>query len=676
MAHGNNTIKIPGELQAADINGIVASAEAVKDYNQNKTQEVINADTALAIQTEHNRAVTAEITNAQAISTLDNTIDSKFSTQDSTIAAKQAEIQAEQAAQRTYIEEGFASQNLTMSTMQGTINAKQLELGAVQTDDVPTQNSGNFMTSGSIYQTLTDPLKNFVEADNPSYASKKLATSGMVFSFGEKTDNSQFKFALTDAGGNVVAYLDNDDVLNFKTVVKNRFGHSLLYRNNMDKDAIIMNDCRYGKANQLFQALVIADSHEQTNAYKNAIEGFEDFESLQCIIHLGDHANSYKGAYDTAVWKMMDENKTVPIYPTIGNHDIRKVGAKQVDRIAFDDDLFDKYLRPIIRNGNLFVGEYQDNKMYYYHDFDKFNIRLICLYPFDDSQELDTSKWYPITYDPSYPIAEAGSYVAGDKINMPNFTKWSFQAVNAITVSYSPLDPPNYATDFPSVKVIRWNMWYSQEQLEWFCRVLDGAGAKGYNCIIIQHFEPFGDGAAFQNVDHNTRFSCPTVDYVGAYWGRVENAADTNIITRIVNAFQTGGNVQAAYEAQNNNMVGSDPVSEIVDFCDYLTPINLNYSFQHSGKCLFLTGHNHRDVFIRSTEFEHVNDITVTASKEMYVAENIRSSYGKRNYDIDTVITPDFDNMLVHITRIGADTTTTIGEDGRLVKKDNEIINL
>lgn len=42
MAHGNVTIPIPGELQSAAVEGIVASTEAIYDYNLNKTQEDIN----------------------------------------------------------------------------------------------------------------------------------------------------------------------------------------------------------------------------------------------------------------------------------------------------------------------------------------------------------------------------------------------------------------------------------------------------------------------------------------------------------------------------------------------------------------------------------------------------------------------------------------------------------
>ena len=41
---GNNLIKIPGELYAPTAEGVVVSADGVKDYVQRKTQETLNQD--------------------------------------------------------------------------------------------------------------------------------------------------------------------------------------------------------------------------------------------------------------------------------------------------------------------------------------------------------------------------------------------------------------------------------------------------------------------------------------------------------------------------------------------------------------------------------------------------------------------------------------------------------
>ena len=44
MAHGNVTTNIPAELKSAATDGVVASAEGIFDYVQNKTQEQINQE--------------------------------------------------------------------------------------------------------------------------------------------------------------------------------------------------------------------------------------------------------------------------------------------------------------------------------------------------------------------------------------------------------------------------------------------------------------------------------------------------------------------------------------------------------------------------------------------------------------------------------------------------------
>lgn len=50
MAHGNVTTNTPAELKSAAVNGVVAAAEGIFDYVQNKNQEVINQELYQAVQ--------------------------------------------------------------------------------------------------------------------------------------------------------------------------------------------------------------------------------------------------------------------------------------------------------------------------------------------------------------------------------------------------------------------------------------------------------------------------------------------------------------------------------------------------------------------------------------------------------------------------------------------------
>lgn len=49
MAHGNNTISIPGELRSEATEGVVASADAIKDYKKGKFQEQVNEEVSTEI---------------------------------------------------------------------------------------------------------------------------------------------------------------------------------------------------------------------------------------------------------------------------------------------------------------------------------------------------------------------------------------------------------------------------------------------------------------------------------------------------------------------------------------------------------------------------------------------------------------------------------------------------
>lgn len=50
-----------------------------------------------------------------------------------------------------------------MNTLRAEVNAKQLEIGAVQTDAQPTENSGNHLTSGAIYTALQNVTEKVIE---------------------------------------------------------------------------------------------------------------------------------------------------------------------------------------------------------------------------------------------------------------------------------------------------------------------------------------------------------------------------------------------------------------------------------------------------------------------------------------------------------------------------------
>lgn len=203
MAHGNNTIPIPGELRSGATEGVVASADAIKDYKKGKFQEQVNeevgteidnikggatdsiASLKTAIDNEKSRAQNAESTlqnninaekaRAEGVEAIKANASDVYTKAEgtafegsvnSTLNQKTAAIETEQVSQRQLITTEFANQDSKMDNMQATINAKQLEIGAVQTDDEPTKDSGNHLTSGTIYNSL---LQGGIYKDNSEY---------------------------------------------------------------------------------------------------------------------------------------------------------------------------------------------------------------------------------------------------------------------------------------------------------------------------------------------------------------------------------------------------------------------------------------------------------------------------------------------------------------------------
>lgn len=117
--HGTIVTNIPNELRAITSSGIVAAADGIKDYVQNKTQEQVNKDVSDDLS-EHNSKI--------------------LQVQDDVFEAEQT----------------IAQQQIEIESNRQEINAKQFKAGAIETDPAPTEDSDNLVRSGAIYQALKD----------------------------------------------------------------------------------------------------------------------------------------------------------------------------------------------------------------------------------------------------------------------------------------------------------------------------------------------------------------------------------------------------------------------------------------------------------------------------------------------------------------------------------------
>lgn len=494
--------------------------------------------------------------------------------------------------------------------------------------------------------------------------------------------SNYFTLAVVDKYYNVIFGIGSDGIINSikqeKELVDDK--PSITYENNKEEDLILIANSNYGTTNKRFQALVLTDSHINTESFKNAINCCKDFNSLDCLIHLGDYCYNTRTALYNVSTDLIKES-IIPSYYSIGNHDIG-IGNKNVSYTMFNDELYDIFVKPLIDKKWINPGEYQEGKLYYYHDFNDTNTRIIVLFPFDDDCALDETYWEQIPYDSSYSLASAGSFVVGDCINMPYYKKGSFRCVQDVTISASPSYGSNQAENlkWPCVKCVRPNVWFSQEQLEWLCQTLDDAGEKNLDVVICSHLNIVSK--KYVDIDSITEETVEGYytdnDSFPSYLDRYETVKDSELISDIITAYKSESNkhISINIQAKAGNNSGSGLTPKVYDDCSHLT-VNLNYTFNNSGNAVIICGHNHKDGIIR-----HVNnkvlEIGLAADVIEYASyKPIRSEnkYSK-GYDLFTAITMNPASQRLFLTRIGGNIVPSlISEDsGEYVKFKNKII--
>jgi hypothetical protein len=323
--------------------------------------------------------------------------------------------------------------------------------------------------------------------------------------------------------------------------------------------------------------------------------------------------------------------------------------------------------------------------LYYYHDFDNFGIRLIVLNPFDDGNPIDQSKWKPIEYDGSLEDIHVGSYQAGDKVNVEEYTEYSFEAVENITVTnnYIQGDPKESNENLPSYKVIRANRWFGEVQLLWFVNTLKGASIKGYNVIVAQHFSftPFGvydDNYDFTNPNHDTQaifqYNNRFFHYEG---GNLVTTADADIIAKIVDAYL---NKTALSNIAMNPYLGVDGrfppdgeyrISEVEGAISGYT-FSCDFSQMETEPTIVthIGGHYHLDYIY--SNLGQTGIVFISGVVQNFLT---RRDIFRNNDDAGLTVYTMLENGKVHLCRLDNDVSTKVS-NRKLIRKDNEVINI
>lgn len=395
--------------------------------------------------------------------------------------------------------------------------------------------------------------------------------------------------------------------------------------------------------------LIVADSHGDNVAVANGIEATNQFDKIDALIHVGDCAANFieVNSDQSAIWKNLISKCEKPFFFVIGNHE--KGTYPQILGHPYDADLYRDFIKPSVDARYLVSGEYAVDKCYYYHDFASTNIRLIVLDEYEVPYVIDDTIWEPITYDSSLSNYVIGnSYTTGDKVNVPNYTEYSFQAKSDVTIDVY------YGTKVPCYKYRRGYRWISQTQAQWFLDTL-AATPSGYQVIVACH-NPFSPNTTAQA---NFKF-CQSGTRSGS--SDIQNYMTNDFIADAINAFQNKELFSTTCSSQYPADMPSYNVNK--DF----TGVDATF---HS----FVGGHSHKDLIWKHNTYLQYQVAPVCANANSNVqarnADIRRSDSSSSNtIDVDCLTVASFGAGRLGLVKIGVNVT----ENGD--KRDFEVIDI
>ena len=352
-----------------------------------------------------------------------------------------------------------------------------------------------------------------------------------------------------------------------------------------------------------FCSLIVTDSHADYSSVTRAIYYSGKAAAVSATLHCGDYVSDYVSyGQTTSGWSSAVANSVKPTYFVQGNHE--KGTYKNIALTPSDDTLYDLFVKPIVDKGYLSVGEYEQNKCYYYHDFSTIKTRLIVLDEYRAPTDYDETYWEAITYDSSLSnIASNTDYAIGAKVNVPNFTANSFQAVQAVnTGAY-------YSGKHPCYRCRRGYRYIDQTEAQWFLDTLYSTPSD-YIVVVAMH-NPFSDLAA----PDKTKKFCQKVNIgdsvTGADWS--QNYMATDFVADALNAFKTGASYSATISTKSD--------TEATYISDY--SVAKDFSQRGVGKFgLILGGHVHRDVIWKHSTYTYMYQVTPMCSITTNSASN------------------------------------------------------
>ena len=351
--------------------------------------------------------------------------------------------------------------------------------------------------------------------------------------------------------------------------------------------------------------LHISDSHSVTHQLVLASKIAKENSDIQAIINTGDlvgttFGNSRVDALEN-VFKAMNMCGK-PTFLVIGNHD--RGNTTSVMQGASLKEVHDYFIKPIHDAGHLTDQEYVEGECYYYHDFKEKGVRLIVLNQYDNDDLEENEYWEAIDYDPS--LEKMGfktSYTYDEsnplKLNCGYYTKHSFKLKKSVSIPQTGVY--RSVTGEPTFRVHTGSIFYSEKQLNWFCKTLLSTPAN-YKVVVAIH-TPVGGNMKVQN----EKFS----ELIGQGQTGADvslSCLETDIIQDILKAFNekqnfsenvkfkdvSGNNGKAAY--LNTKTDGSGGKYAYTIACDFSKASNAQF-------LCFIGGHIHWDTIYKDENY-------------------------------------------------------------------------
>ena len=358
-----------------------------------------------------------------------------------------------------------------------------------------------------------------------------------------------------------------------------------------------------------FCAIIVTDSHNDDSSVSRAISYAGKSSAASALVHGGDYVSSYVTYGQASTnWATAVNGSTKPAFFVQGNHE--KGTFFNIKMTPSDETLYNLFVKHIVDKGYLSVGEYEQNKCYYFHDFGTLKTRLIVLDEYRAPTDYLETYWKAITYDSTLSdVADNTDYAIGDKVNVPGFTANSFQAVQAVnTGTY-------YSGKQPCYKCRRGYRYIDQTEAQWFLDTLYSTPSD-YVVVVAMH-NPFSDLAT----PDKTKKFCQKVNIAdnitGADWS--QNYMATDFVADALNAFKTGASYSATISTKSN--------TEAAYIADY--SVVKDFSARGEGKLgLIIGGHVHRDVVWKHPTYTYMYQVTpmcsITTSRDNNWRADIR----------------------------------------------------